>query len=71
MYYISRKDDGLYPAWRAKRLGQFKPEEGIKYYVRTRKSAPTFLTLVPIYVGTNGKLVKTDEFSSGWFTRKD
>jgi len=67
MYYISRKDNGLSPAWRAKRLGQFKPEEGIKYYVRTRKSAPDFCDFVPVYIGKNGKLVKTDTASTGWF----
>ena len=71
MYWISRKEGGLYPAWGAKRLGQFKPEEGVEYYVRTRKSAPDIWDRVPIYIGKNGKLVKTDGFSSGWFTSKD
>ena len=71
MYYISRKEDGLAPAWRAKRLGQYKPEEGVKYYVRTRRSAPDMWDFVPVYVGKNGKLVKTDDFSSGWVTSRD
>ena len=71
MYYISRKEDGLGPEYRTKRLRDFKAKEGVKYYVRRKKIDPEFLELVPVYIGKNGKLVKTDEFSSGWFTSKD
>lgn len=67
MYWISRKDEGLFPAYRKQRLRDFKPEEGREYYVRTSRKSPDFFDFVPVYIGKNGKLVKTDTASTGWF----
>tara|TARA_E500000081_G_C6139826_1_gene359540 strand:+ start:2521 stop:2736 length:216 start_codon:yes stop_codon:yes gene_type:complete len=67
MYWISRKDQGLNIALRKKRLRDFKPKEGCEYYVRTKRKPPEFLDFVPVYVGKNGKLVKTNAVSTGWF----
>ncbi len=50
-----------------KRLRDFKPEEGCEYYVRTSRKSPDFCDFVPVYIGKNGKLVKTDTASTGWF----
>jgi len=67
MYYISRKEDGLGPEYRTKRLRDFKAKEGVEYYVRRKKVNPDFCDFVPVYVGKNGKLVKTNMASTGWF----
>ena len=66
MYWISKKDQGLGIALGKKRLRDFKPVEGRAYYVRTRREVDPF-DFVPIYVGKNGKLVKTNMASTGWF----
>ncbi len=68
MYWISRKDQGLSIAMGKKRLRDFKPKEGCEYYVRTTRKMPLFCDFVPVYVGKNGKLVKTNTASTGWFS---
>lgn len=67
MYYISKKAQGLNVAIRKQRLRDFKPVEGCEYYVRTNRKSPDFCDFVPVYVGKNGKLVKTNTASTGWF----
>jgi len=67
MYWISKKEHSLRTAIGRKRLRDFKPKEGVEYHVRTSRKSPDFCDFVPVYVGKNGKLVKTDTFSSGWF----
>ena len=71
MYWISEKKHGvsehsLHIAVGKKRLRDFKPVEGRAYYVRTRREVDP-CDFVPIYVGKNGKLVKTNMASTGWF----
>ena len=48
MYYISRKEDGLGPEYRTKRLRDFKAKEGVEYYVRRKKVNPDFCDFVPV-----------------------
>ena len=67
MYWISKKDQGLGIALGRKRLRDFKPEEGCEYYVRTSRKSPDFCDFGPVYIGKNGKLVKTNMASTGWF----
>ena len=72
MYWISEKKHGvsehsLHIAVGKKRLRDFKPKEEVEYYVRTSRKSLDFCDFVPIYVGKNGKLVKTDTASTGWF----
>ena len=59
MYYIA-KNTWRRSIWRTvKRLRDFQPEEGVQYVVATSRQDYT----VPIYVGVNGKLKKTDAFT--------
>lgn len=67
MYWISKKKHSLRVAIGIKRLRDFIPEEECEYYVRTSRKSPDFFEFVPVYVGKNGKLVKTDVASTGWF----
>ena len=68
MYWISKKEGrGLGIALGRKRLRDFKPEEGCEYYVRTSRKSPDFCDFVSVYIGKNGKLVKTNMASTGWF----
>ena len=71
MYWISKKAQGFSIAIGKKRLRDFKPEEGVEYYVRTTRKLPEFCDFVPVYVGKKGKLVKTDTASTGWFLMED
>lgn len=67
MYYISQKDskDGYYLG--VKRLRDYLAKDGVEYYVRTSKKPLDFADVVPIYIGKDGKLKKTDSLATMWF----
>ena len=78
MYWISEKKHSVFAtneelehslniAIGKNRLRDFKPVEGRAYYVRTSRKSPDFFDFVPVYIGKNGKLVKTNIASTGWF----
>tara|TARA_R100001163_G_C4923112_1_gene102457 strand:+ start:139 stop:411 length:273 start_codon:yes stop_codon:yes gene_type:complete len=62
MYYIAEKNPPY--LWRkVRKLKDFKPKEGVEYAVaRTQKDIESG-QFIPTYVGVNGKLKKTDDFS--------
>jgi len=55
MYYIAKNEQTVSVWKKVKRLGDFKPEEGVDYLVTTSLENLT----LPIYVGLGGKLKKT------------
>jgi|TARA_R100001129_G_C5173934_1_gene205665 hypothetical protein len=66
MYWISKKEHSLRIAIGKKRLRDFKPEEGCEYLVRTSRKSPDFFEFVPVYVGKDGKLVRTNQDQTFW-----
>ena len=65
MYYISRADGRSAFEIGVQALKNYAPEEGVEYYVRKgRKTSALglFYTFpdVPIYIGVNGKVKKTN-----------
>lgn len=44
-----------------KRLGDFKPDDGVKYVVYRNKKAMEGFGFNPVYLGVNGKLKKLTE----------
>jgi len=62
MYYISTFDSQLQLSAVKKRLADFKGIEGAKYHVRTTRQTDGLRTL-PVYQFTEGRLVKTREWS--------
>ena len=71
MYYISRADGKGTFEIGVQALKNFGPEEGVEYYVRkggARNHLHLFTVLrdVPVYVGVNGKLKKTNRTATGW-----
>ena len=66
MYYITRADDkGIYKIG-VQALKNFKPEDGVEYYVRKTRKLPSFFDSVPVYLGVDGKLKKTNREATGW-----
>ena len=71
MYYIARLDSEGTAEIGVLALRNFAPEEGVEYYVRkggARNHLHLFTVLrdVPVYVGVNGKLKKTNRTATGW-----
>ena len=65
-YYISRADGKGTFEIGVQALKNFGPEEGVEYYVRKTRKDPSFMDGIPIYVGVNGKLKKTNRTATGW-----
>ena len=42
-------------------------KDGVEYYVRKNKKPLDFADVVPIYIGKDGKLKKTDSLATMWF----
>ena len=66
MYYIARLDSEGTAEIGVLALRNFAPEEGVEYYVRKTRKDPSFMDGIPIYVGVNGKLKKTNRTATGW-----
>ena len=60
MYYIAREDQIGVMSRVVKRLKDFTPKEGVKYFVRKRADLKS-LDYLDVYVGLNGKLKKLNE----------
>ena len=66
MYYIAKSQPEVSIWQKVKRLGDFKPDEGAEYVVSTSmpdNPAPRRLFTHRVYIGLNGKLKKTEEFT--------
>ena len=62
------KNQSPYQLWRrVKKLGDFKAENGSEYAVAKSRKAIEDGYAIPIYIGVDGKLKKTDDFTTLFF----